>query len=59
MIWTRQVYKRIAVAKGRKAGKKVDSCTPVGGGDRLVGNEKLAIFYKLAEIDDYTWGIIE
>lgn len=59
MIWTQQVYKRIAAAKGHKAGKKVDSCTPVRGGDRLGRNEKLAICYKLAEVDDYTWGIIE
>ncbi|MHC4111237.1 MAG: hypothetical protein ACYSUY_09180 [Planctomycetota bacterium] len=53
------MYKRIAAAKGRKAGKKVDFCTPVGCGDRLGGNVKLAICYKLAEMDDYTWGIIE
>ncbi|MHC4543718.1 MAG: hypothetical protein ACYSYL_04210 [Planctomycetota bacterium] len=54
MIWTQQVHKIIVAAKGRKTGKKVDSCTPVGG-----GNEDLAICYKLAEMDDYTWGIIE
>ena len=53
------MYKRIAAVKGRKAGKKVDSYTPVGGGDRLGGNEKLAICCKLAEIDGYTWGIIK
>ena len=30
-----------------------------GAGTGCGGNEKLAICYKLAEIDDYTWGIIE
>jgi hypothetical protein len=59
VICVGQVFKRIASAKGLKAGKKADSCTPVGAGDRLGRDEKLAICYNLAEIDDYTWGIIE